>query len=282
MPEKRTRTPIPPELADEVLFDADMTCCKCNEPGKPVQIHHINEDPSDNTKANLSVLCLHCHELTQLRGGFGRKLSAGIVIKYRDNWNHRVVARRAKVASLMPTPQSAIDLEGLPEKERRLLAFVSAIPGYIQSAHNLVQPQFDTGVTSEVMDGCYTVIDSMKTILLRLSRFYDPRQFDGAPEAFFSDLIASRFRWHRAHLEPEGPGTGGTIIGPLAASAVMGDVQSMVDDMVSTLTRDLPGFGAGTAIIPPLNLLTETETNNMGDDAQTFHDSTDPQSPIER
>lgn len=261
MPEKKARISIPPELADEVLFDADMTCCKCNEPGKPVQIHHIDEDPSHNTKANLSVLCLHCHELTQLRGGFGRKLSAGVITKYRDEWDLRVAARRAKVASLLPTPQSAINLEGLPEGRRRLVAFVTAIPGFIQSAHELVQPQLDTGITSEVLDGCYTVIDSMKKILLGLSRFYDPRQFGGDPESFFSELIASRFRWHRAHLEPEGPGTGGTIIGPLAASDVMGDVKSMVDDMVSTLTQDLPGLGIGPGIAPQLDGPTEAERN---------------------
>lgn len=257
--EKKARTPIPPELAEEVLFDADMTCCKCNEPGKPIQIHHIDEDPSHNTKANLSVLCLHCHEQTQLRGGFGRRLSAGVVTQYRDEWNRRVAARRAIIASLTPLPQIAIELEGLPEGERRLVAFITAIPSFIQSAHDLAQPQFDTGVTSEVMDGCYTVIDSMKKILLGLSRFYDAKQFDGDPEAFFSDLIASRFRWHRAHMEPEGPGSGGTMIGPMAASAVMGDVQNMVDDMVSTLTQDLPGLGTRPGIVPQLDLPTEAE-----------------------
>lgn len=248
MAEKKARAPIPSELADEVLFDADMTCCKCNEVGKPVQIHHIDEDPSHNNKANLSVLCFHCHEQTQLRGGFGRKLSAGVITKYRDDWNRRVAARRAKVASLKPLAQVAIDLEGLAEGDRRLIAVVTAIPGFIQAAKDLSQPQLDTGVTSEVMDGCYTFIDSMKTILLRLSRFYVCQQFDGNPEAFFTDLIASRFRWHRARLEPEGPGTGGSIIGPLAAGAVMGDVQKMVDDMTSALTQALPGLGVVPAI----------------------------------
>jgi hypothetical protein len=92
--QNKVRVPIPQDLADDLLFRSDRTCCKCRDSGRPVQIHHINDDPSDNRLNNLAVLCLLCHDQTQIIGGFGRKLNAGQVTRYRDDWLALVEARR--------------------------------------------------------------------------------------------------------------------------------------------------------------------------------------------
>jgi hypothetical protein len=96
---KKTRTPIPPELAAQVLFYSDRTCCVCRTRGKPVQIHHIDDDPSHNELANLAVLCFDCHRDTQISGGFDRKLDAEQVILYRDDWLRLVSQARATVSA---------------------------------------------------------------------------------------------------------------------------------------------------------------------------------------
>ena len=95
MVEKKLRVPVPPELRDEVLFRSDRTCCICREKRKEIQTHHVNDDPSDNRFENLAVLCLDCHAQTQMTGGFGRRLNACLVIKYRDDWLKIVEVRRA-------------------------------------------------------------------------------------------------------------------------------------------------------------------------------------------
>ena len=92
--QKKDRVPIPQDLADELLFRSDRTCCVCRLSNKPVQIHHINDDPSDNRSDNLAVLCVVCHNETQITGGFGRKLNAGQVTWYRNDWPAFVEARR--------------------------------------------------------------------------------------------------------------------------------------------------------------------------------------------
>jgi hypothetical protein len=92
--QNKARVPIPQDLADELLVRSDRTCCKCRLSDRPVQIHHINDDPSDNRPNNLAVLCLLCHDQTQINGGFGRKLNAGQVTRYRDDWLALVEARR--------------------------------------------------------------------------------------------------------------------------------------------------------------------------------------------
>jgi hypothetical protein len=65
-----------------------------------VQIHHIDEDPSNDSFDNLAVLCLECHTETQLHGGFHRKLDGDQVTLYRDDW-FALVARERAVARTM-------------------------------------------------------------------------------------------------------------------------------------------------------------------------------------
>jgi hypothetical protein len=89
----KKRVPIPKADAAKVLFSSDRTCCVCRVGGKRVQIHHIDDDPSNNEFSNLSVLCFECHGETQLSGGFGRQFDSEQVRLYRDDW-HRIVADR--------------------------------------------------------------------------------------------------------------------------------------------------------------------------------------------
>jgi tetratricopeptide (TPR) repeat protein len=95
MAQKKPRLGIPSQLAARVLFLADRTCCVCRQFGKPVQIHHIDDNPSHNTQMNLAVLCFDCHRETQIRGGFDRKLDAEQVILYRNDWQNAVARQRA-------------------------------------------------------------------------------------------------------------------------------------------------------------------------------------------
>jgi len=95
MPKKKSRVEIPAEIAARVLFLSDRTCCVCRSKGKAVQIHHIDEDPTNNDLSNLSVLCFYCHRETMLRGGFDRKLDADQVILYRNDWLRIVATERA-------------------------------------------------------------------------------------------------------------------------------------------------------------------------------------------
>jgi hypothetical protein len=114
MPAKKNRETIPPELAAKSLFLSDRTCCVCRVKGKPVQIHHIDENPANNVLHNFAVLCFDCHIETQISGGFHRKLNADQIILYRDDWLNIVSRQRAvspnRISAFDAIPQSA-DLE---------------------------------------------------------------------------------------------------------------------------------------------------------------------------
>jgi hypothetical protein len=93
---RKDRQQIPAVIAARVLFQSDRTCCVCRTRGKPVQIHHVDDDPSNSSIENLAVLCLDCHTTTQIIGGFHRKLDAEQIILYREDWVANVGRERAQ------------------------------------------------------------------------------------------------------------------------------------------------------------------------------------------
>jgi hypothetical protein len=86
------RYPTEDECA-AILVAADRTCCVCRLGGKAVQLHHLDEDRSNANPDNFAVLCVDCHNDTQLRGGFGRRLNEAQIRRYRDEWNDAVADR---------------------------------------------------------------------------------------------------------------------------------------------------------------------------------------------
>jgi hypothetical protein len=93
---RKERIEIPADIAAKVLFLSDRTCCVCRECRKPIQIHHIDENPSNAQLENLVVVCFDCHRNTQIRGGFDRKLDAHQLLLYRQDWYARVEGKRAQ------------------------------------------------------------------------------------------------------------------------------------------------------------------------------------------
>ena len=98
----RRKNNIPPDVAAKVQFLSNRTCCVCRRQGKPVQIHHIDSDPTNNNTDNLAVLCLDCHMQTLISGGFYRKLDSNQVTMCRDS--------RSSVASYQHTREKPLEL----------------------------------------------------------------------------------------------------------------------------------------------------------------------------
>jgi hypothetical protein len=155
----KVRTPIPQDIAAEVLFRSDRTCCVCQTRGKRVQIHHLDDDPSNHAESNLAVLCLECHDETQIRGGFGRTLLAPQVARYKQDWEIRVAERRAKADQLVLQNQVGATLDEIsasptqaanwsPPPVLALVAYVESLPTIMKQAYTLAMPDWDTGATN--------------------------------------------------------------------------------------------------------------------------------------
>jgi hypothetical protein len=249
----KERVTIPEGTKNDLLFYSDNTCCNCRIPGRPVQIHHIDEDPSNNESENLAVLCLLCHDDTQLKGGFGRKLDGGLVRKYRDSWMADVKQRRERARELaavrmagIPVPEKTNEIAPSPSSKATNsdpIEFILRLPSILANGYKRAEPKWDSGVTSEMMQGSYELIDLLVELLVRLASYYPANHFGGKPAAeYFSSLESSRFEWHRAHLEVYAPESSGTIVGPMAAAGVLSDLQDAVVEMVGSLHRRYDEF----------------------------------------
>jgi hypothetical protein len=240
----KERTPIPQEVSLDVLFRHDHTCCVCRESGKAVQIHHIDNDPANNLPGNLSVLCLQDHDNTQIIGGFGRKLSAAEVRRYRDDWLERVTKRREEADKIASGRMAGVQRTSQPgEKWTRppqamLNAYIEHLPGLLEAAFSKARRGWDTGVTTQMRKATSEIIDILHRVLVYLANWYPPGHFDEkSAEVYFSEFIASRYVWHRALNTPDAPGSGGTIVSVLSGGGALDDTIKAVTDIVAVQAR---------------------------------------------
>lgn len=245
----KERTRIPSDISAEALFASDTTCCVCEERGKAVQIHHLDENPDNHEFGNLAVLCLECHNQTQVRGGFGRSLTREIVARYRSTWLDRVADRRRladqsavqRRIGVLPRirearPAQETSAPAVASNQESVLIYINSLPTLRMELLKRAQPEWDSGVTARVVQATYDYIDALTGILVHLAGYYPLRHFLGKdPHEFFADQIASRFAWHRSHAEPSGPGTGGTIVSVICCGNVQVDVEKMIEDMAMSL-----------------------------------------------
>jgi hypothetical protein len=251
---KKLRIQIPDDIAAEILFLSDRTCCVCNTRGKPIQIHHIDENPANNLIENLAVLCLDCHDLTMIKGGFGRKLDANQIFRYRVEWLGRVKGRKEKadkIASIQTVNSSTkpvivntesveTDYDFLNYKTYEDSSILKEYLGKILVIHEaqliIAQSKWDSGVTKTMNQGYYDMIDFYEEVLIELSTFYPKGHFNKqTPNKYFNELISSRFLWHRLILEPYGVGKGGTIVTTMTGCNVMEDLKIMIVEIVDSL-----------------------------------------------
>jgi hypothetical protein len=244
----KQRIPIPDDLAAKVLFASDRTCCVCKDRGKPIQIHHIDENPSNNVIENLAILCLDHHDETQIKGGFARKLTPPVVAKYRNEWlkdvrlrrdlaNERAVTRQVGVVSISEQikaePRIRVrhtQLKDLP------VDYINSLPKFKSDLIQQTNKRKRDGSTLDIVQANDDYADSLTGILVTLANYYSPECFgDQSPQEFFSEIISSRFRLHSALAEPDGPGTGGTIAGILRGVSRIADIERIVEDMVTGL-----------------------------------------------
>lgn len=99
-----SRVAIPEDLAAQVMFASDRTCCVCRLEKNKVQIHHIDGDRSNNSFENLAVICLHCHSEAHTAAPFVQNLTPELVRLYNASWRGLVRSRL-----LLPSTSTAVN-----------------------------------------------------------------------------------------------------------------------------------------------------------------------------
>ncbi len=257
---KKNRVVITKEFAAEVLYLNDRTCCVCNERGKSIQIHHIDKDPSNNSLDNLSVLCLECHNDTQAKGGFGRRLDAEQVLVYKKGWELRVQERRLKtddfasikIINNISDDRSDILIEDYQQylnqyfedfpftqehEAKRLCDYLNKIADIKKTVYKFANQKIKTEQNVMLNQATDEIIDFYEEILNELASFYPEKHFDGDSKKFFNELISLKFEWHRHIRDTFGLGRNGSMIRGFVSHAVIIEVDQMIVTMVDFLTE---------------------------------------------
>lgn len=82
----KVRPPIPKNVEYDVIFKNDMTCCICHDKNKRIIIHHIDENPSNNSIGNLAILCQDHHDEVHSKGGLTKNITPQVLLKYKKQW----------------------------------------------------------------------------------------------------------------------------------------------------------------------------------------------------
>ena len=243
----KERIPIPEDVATDVEYRHDRTCCVCRVPSRPTQIHHVDDNPANNDPANLAVLCLTCHDATQMRGGFARKLRAPLVRRYRDEWVASVEKRRgaiddllvAKAAGISVAHRSFVEPTGLTGWQPELAAYLDSLPELLTAAVRTSQSGRNTGVTQRMVEASLDLADVLERVWLRLTGFYREDHFGPNPGSVLNDRVARHLAWTRLLIEPNGPGSAGTIISTiLSAEAATVTAQAVEETARALMTAD--------------------------------------------
>jgi len=114
--------------------------------------------------------------------------------------------------------------------------FIKSLPKLRAVVQENAQEGWDTGVTSDMRDASYDVIDFLQFVWLRLAQFYPDNHWGKqTAEQYIRSYIQDRFSFHWSKHEPGGPGTGGTIVGVLTGGDVIADLEALVADTVTAL-----------------------------------------------
>lgn len=143
-----------------------------------------------------------------------------------------------------PSPQSPAD-----EFARRYtdqpshIRFVKALPKLRAVVYENAQEGWSTGASADMREASYDVIDFLEYAWLRVAELYPANHFDEKDHrSYIRDFIKGRFAFHWAKYEPEGPGTGGTIVCILTGGDVIDDLEAVIADTVSTLFMHADDF----------------------------------------
>lgn len=247
----KQRTKIPTDIAAQVRWLSDDTCCICNEREKSIQIHHIDGDPQNHNMKNLAVLCLECHNKTLQTGGFTRSHDQSYVTTCRNKWIETVNKRREgadKTDIKRRTGQKSSGDQLKDKRQNRLdfiekssfefeVIFVKSLPKMKTELSQQLKEKISGHVTTiDIIEAWKEYINALISILVSLANFYHPEYFEAlSPKEYFEKIISERYSLYSMASEPYGIGTGGTIRSIISANFHAKDVDNLIETMVEGL-----------------------------------------------
>lgn len=100
-----SRPKIPQDTQNRILYQSQWHCCVCRK-RRAVQIHHIDQNPTNNVDENLAAICLECHDEAHTKHALSQNLTADRIRDHKQRWEREVKERlsRGMVPDFVPGP----------------------------------------------------------------------------------------------------------------------------------------------------------------------------------
>jgi hypothetical protein len=191
------------------------------------------------------------HNDTQVKGGFGRKLRAAEVIKYRDDWVRRVRERRELADKLVVDQMAARSTLTIAEEEvvwespsaKLLAVHVNGLPDMLK--HSVAEAnKIWEGDYHGIVPGMSLIFDVLSGAWAQLASWVDPNHFaETPPREYISKFIADRNIWNRMLTEPRSYGERARTGTIETLDRTLVELQDSVEQMVFALTSSyIEGF----------------------------------------
>jgi len=102
------RRKIPAETVAQLELECDSTCCMCREKNLPLQIHHINGNPNNNSVDNLVVLCPNCHRTADDR--YRSRAKQRVLKRFKTDWV--ALVRKRRELGTLPVGMKLVERRG--------------------------------------------------------------------------------------------------------------------------------------------------------------------------
>jgi len=86
----KQRKTISQNLKYKLFYNCARTCCVCKCQKNPIQIHHIDNNPSNNIYENLIVLCSNCHDEAHTDHKLTNNLTTKELIHHKTLWEENI------------------------------------------------------------------------------------------------------------------------------------------------------------------------------------------------
>ena len=130
----------------EIIEKCSNSCCICQTPF--IQVHHIDENPSNNDPDNLVPLCPNCHNIAHGKGHLTMDLNEDRLKKLRDMW-YKYCEERKSGSNFSGTGKLLI------KKFVRDLGQYGAAYGWAKTFSSL-DPDYKDMKVDEIIDAVFT------------------------------------------------------------------------------------------------------------------------------
>lgn len=160
----------------QLFYNCARTCCVCKNLKNPIQIHHIDNDPSNNIYENLIVLCSNCHDEAHTDHKLTNNLTVKELIHHKSKWEENI--KKLSSNAMLPISISNCAMWTFINYEK--------IPRILKSnGLKFEQEQFDNLLNQNIIDKNAIPIFSKTSNNKKYITIYDRLEWDNSTKLHY-------------------------------------------------------------------------------------------------